>query len=205
MKRLDKTYEIVVIDDCSKDRSLELIKDFIAEHPDIFIILRANLKNKGLAQNYIDGAFIGRGKYYRLICGDNSEPVETLVTVFSQMGEADIVVPYYEEFRDRVFYRQFLSKLYTKILNLISGNKIHYYNGLQIHLRYNIMRFHPSTRGFGFQAALLCNLLKLGFTYVEVPTITIERKGGRGDAVTWKNLRSVVHTMLSVFMHRIAP
>jgi len=204
MKKLDKTYEILVIDDCSKDRSLELVQNFIAQHPDVPIILRANVKNKGLAQNYVDGAFIGRGKYYRLFCGDNSEPVETMVTVLSRIGEADIIVPYYLEFQDRVFYRQFMSKLYTKLINLISGNKIQYYNGLHVHLRYNIMRWHPNTRGFGFQAALLCSLIEQGFTYVEVPTITIERRGGRGNAVTWKNLRSVVHTMLSVLMRRIA-
>lgn len=205
MKKLDKTYEIIIIDDCSKDHSVELVQNYIALHPEVAITLRANSKNKGLAQNYIDAAFIGRGKYYRFLCGDNSEPVETIVTVLSQIGEADIIIPYYTEFQDRVFYRQFLSKSYTWLINWISGNAIEYYNGLHIHLRYNVMRWHPNTRGFGFQASLLCSLISLGFTYKEVACITVERRGGRGNAVTWKNLRSVVHTMGSLFIRRLAP
>lgn len=205
LKIVGKTYEIIVIDDCSKDNSLSLVKHYIEQHPDINLILRANKKNKGLAQNYIDGAFIGKGKYYRLICGDNAEPVDTIVKVLSLMGEADMIVPYYVEAQGKSASRQFISKTYTRIINFISGNKIHYYNGLQVHLRHNIMRWHPNTRGFGFQAALLCALIDLGFTYKEVPCITIEQRGGRGNALNWKNLRSVMHTMLKVFIHRIAP
>jgi len=205
MQTIGKSYEIIIIDDCSKDRSIELIQTFIESHPHIPIVLRANKKNKGLAQNYIDAAFIGHGKYYRLICGDNAEPLETLVDVLSKMGEADIIAPYYVEARGKNLSRLLISSLYTRLINLISGNRIHYYNGLQVHLRYNIMRWHPNTRGFGFQAALLCTLLDLGFTCKQIPCITVERRGGRGNAITWKNLRSVMHTMLAIFIRRMAP
>src|SRR5579862_8658293 len=51
MTIVNKSYEIIVIDDCSKDKSAEIVKNYIAEHSDINIILRSNKKNKGLAQN----------------------------------------------------------------------------------------------------------------------------------------------------------
>ena len=205
MRIVGKTYEIIIIDDCSKDRSVELVKQFITAHPALNIILRANKKNKGWAQNYVDGAFIGRGKYYRTLCGDNSEPVETIVDVLNQIGEADIIVPYYLSAEGKSSWRQLLSRLYTSIINLISGNKIHYYNGLHVHLRRNVMRWHSNTRGFGFQAGMLCMLIEMGFTYKQVPCITIERRGGRGNAITWKNLRSVAHTMVSIILRRVSP
>ncbi len=44
--------------------------------------LRRNGANRGLAQNYVDAAFLGKGKYYRLICGDNAEPLDTITSVF---------------------------------------------------------------------------------------------------------------------------
>lgn len=205
MQIVGKTYEIIVIDDCSKDHSVQLVQDYIREHPDINIILRVNHRNKGLAQNFIDGAFIGRGKYYRLICGDNAEPIDTIVKVLSRIGEADIIIPYYVEAQGKSGTRQLISKTYTKIINALSGHRLHYYNGLHVHLRLNIMRWHPTTRGFGFQALLLCTLFDLGFTYVEVPCVTIELRGGGGNALNWKNLRSVMHTMLSVLMRRVSP
>src|SRR5215471_16624088 len=131
-------------------------------------LLRANHVNKGLAQNYVDGAFMGRGKYYRLICGDNSEPKETIVTVLKAIGEADIIIPYYLSNEGKGFRRELISKCYTALINLITGNKIHYYNGLHVHLRHNVMRWHSNTRGFGFQADLPCLLLDLDFSYREI-------------------------------------
>jgi glycosyltransferase involved in cell wall biosynthesis len=193
-----------VIDDGSKDHSVALVQHFIDTHPEIPMVLRINSKNKGLAQNYVDGAFIGRGKYYRLICGDNAEPIETIVNVLSLMGKADIIVPYYVSAEGKSQYRQKISKIYTWIINKISGHHIHYYNGLQVHLRHNVMRWHPNTRGFGFQAGLMCLLLNLGFTYKQIPCITIERRGKSGNAVTPKNLRSVIHIMGSIFLRRLA-
>jgi glycosyltransferase involved in cell wall biosynthesis len=205
MELVNKSYEIIVIDDGSKDKSVALVQAFIAARPDLNVILRINKKNKGLAQNYVDGAFIGRGKYYRLICGDNAEPVETIVSVLKLMGEADIIIPYYVSAEGKSLYRRSVSRTYTKIINFISGNNIEYYNGLQVHLRHNVMRWHPNTRGFGFQAGLLCLLFEIGFTYKQVPCVTIEKRGGGGNAITLKNLRSVVHTMASILMRRIAP
>jgi glycosyltransferase involved in cell wall biosynthesis len=203
MKIVNKSYEIIVIDDGSKDCSLALVKEFITQNPTVNLILRVNKKNKGLAQNFVDGAFIGRGKYYRLICGDNAEPIDTIVSVLRLMGEADMIIPYYVSAEGKSLYRRSVSKTYTHIINFISGNNMHYYNGLQVHLRHNVMRWHPNTRGFGFQAGLVCLLLEIGFTYKQVPCITIEKRGGGGNAITWKNLRSVMHTMVSIFLRRI--
>ncbi|MEA2879159.1 MAG: hypothetical protein QOF14_4355 [Hyphomicrobiales bacterium] len=198
------SFELIIIDDGSKDNSRELIRDYIARHPDENIVLRANKFNKGLAQNYIDGAFLGRGKYYRLICGDHSEPKESLLKIFQAIGEADMVVPYYTSAEGKGVRREIISKSYTALINLISGHKLHYYNGLPVHLRYNVMRWHPNTRGFGFQAELLCQLLDLGFTYKEVSMIVFERRTGRSNALTFRNAVSVGHTILETFNRRMS-
>jgi hypothetical protein len=145
------SYELIIIDDCSSDSSVALIESYIREHPDERILLRQNKINRGLAQNYVDAAFIGKGKYYRLICGDDAEPKDTMVTVFREIGKADMIVPYYVTAEGKSGYRQFLSKAFTALVNTIGGFKLQYYNGLAVHLRYNVMRWHPNTRGFGFQ------------------------------------------------------
>ena len=198
------SYEIIVIDDVSKDNSAELVETYIKDHPDDRIILRRNAVNRGLAQNYVDGAFLGKGKYYRLICGDNAEPQDTMIAVFSAIGEADMLIPYYVSFEGKSAFRQQLTKVYAGIINLISGLKLHYYNGLAVHLRYNIMRWHPNTRGFGFQADIICMLHDLGFTMKEIPVRTVELKGGASQALTWKNILSVGHTIFDIVVRRVA-
>lgn len=203
-KEVGLTFEIIVIDDGSRDDSRERVRAYIASHPDEYILLRANRSNKGLAQNYVDAAFLGKGKYYRLVCGDNAEPKESLVAVLRTIGDADCIVPYYASMEGRSLWRRFLSRAYTFIVNSITGNRIHYYNGLAVHLRHNVMRWHPNTRGFGFQADILCLLLDLGFTYKEVPIASAEKRRGRSNALTFRNWLSVAHTISEIAIRRIS-
>jgi len=197
-------YEIIVIDDASRDDSPRIVADYIAANPDARIVLRVNRANKGLAQNYLDAAFLGRGKYYRLICGDNAEPRDSIVTVFNAIGKADIIIPYYATAEGKNLRRRVISKGYTGLINLITGNRLKYYNGLAVHLRHNVMRWHPNTHGFGFQADILCLLIDLGFTYQEVEIITIEQRRGRSNALTFRNLLSVAHTLIEIGNRRLS-
>ena len=198
------SYEIIVIDDLSTDRSADIVEDYIRAHPDQRILLRRNMVNRGLAQNYFDAAFIGKGTYYRLICGDDAEPLDTMVAVFREMGQADMLIPYYVSSEGKSLSRRILSNTYSRIINLIGGYRLHYYNGLAVHLRYNVMRWHPNTRGFGFQADIICMLIDQGFTYKEVPVRTIERKRGDSKALTFKNMLSVAHTLIDIIIRRVA-
>jgi len=198
------SYEIIVVDDCSKDRSSETVKGYIATHSEERILLRTNGSNRGLAQNYLDIAFVGKGKYYRLICGDNAEPKETMVAVFRAIGEADMIIPYYVASEGKSLYRRFLSNAYAGIVNLISGFRLNYHNGLAVHLRYNVMRWHPNTRGFGFQADIICMLLDQGFSYKEVPVKSVERRTSGSNALTFRNMLSVAHTLVDLIFRRLA-
>src|SRR5262249_3601682 len=116
------TYELVIIDDASRDGSAALIRRYMAEHPDEHIAFRRNGLNKGWAQNYIDAAFIGRGRYYKAICGDNSSTVEAIRLIIEAMGKADIVIPYYLYFEGKDLFRRAVSRVYTALVNVISGN-----------------------------------------------------------------------------------
>jgi glycosyltransferase involved in cell wall biosynthesis len=136
-------FEIIVIDDCSTDDSAALVTRYIADHPETSIVLRRNLANQGLAQNYIDCAFMGKGKYYKLFCGDNTEPVESITQICGLIGQADIIIPSYSYVEGKSTPRLLLSRLYTLLVNLISGHRLKYYNGLAVHLRNNVMRWHP--------------------------------------------------------------
>jgi glycosyltransferase involved in cell wall biosynthesis len=196
-------FEIIVIDDCSKDDSREKVREYIAAHPDENILLRANKNNRGLAQNYVDCAFMGRGKYYRLFCGDNAEPRESIVGLLKAVGEADCIVPYRAS-DGRSGWRHMISAAYTNIINAITGNRVTYYNGSSIHLRYNVMRWHTNTKGFGFQAEILCLLLDLGFTYKEVNIVAQEQRQGKSNALTARNMLSVAHTIIEIANRRIS-
>ncbi len=205
LREAGRTYEIIVVDDVSRDKSAQRVREYIEKHPDCQVTLQVNETNRGLANNYVDTAFLGKGKYYRLCCGDNSEPREVLLGVFRHIGEADIIIPVQkqEEVDGKTPLRKNLSKTFTYLVNLLSGYKIGYYNGCAVHLRYNVLRWHPSSYGFGFQADIITRLLDEGASYKQIPSCSTDRKGSASSALTVRNTLSVCHTLLEIGIRRL--
>lgn len=196
-------WEILIIDDASTDRSVEIIRRYIDRHAGLPIFLKVNAVNQGLGRNYETAARLGRGTYYRLICGDNCEPMETFAKLFQCIGRADIVIPYHGEVPGKSWFRRKLSRTYTMVVNLISGYRLHYYNGLAVHLRENVLRCRVNSQGFGFQADILTQLLDEGTSYIEVPVSAHERTKGQSKVLTLKNVLSVSKTLLKIAGRRL--
>ncbi len=198
MDVVGKSYEIVIIDDCSTDHSAEFAKGFMLEFPRVPLVLRINKAHKGLAENYVDAAFIGVGKYFRLVYGDHSEPVETMVDVLKAVGDADIVVPYYVSMRDKGRG----VRIYEWLVNTIGGNSINHYGASQVHLRYNVMRWHSNTHGPAFQIDLLCRLLEQGFTVKQVPCRAVPKHPPMGKGYEFRRFWSGVHVLVDLIFRR---
>ena len=196
--------EILVIDDASTDGTCDEVRAFQAAHPEQPVVLFTNAVNRGLAQNFIEGAFLARGRYYRLVCGDNAEPKESFVTVLRNLDVADLVLFYPVKVYGRPLHRKVLSRAYTMLINGISGNSVRYYNGCPLFRRYHVMRWHTNYRGFGFQADMVTRLLSQGVHCVQVPTdCSTDRSQGDSKALTLKNSLSVAHTVFDISVRRV--
>ena len=199
------TYEVIIIDDASTDGSPEIIRRYMDAHPEMPIHLHVNEKNMGFGENFGEAAFLGTGTYYRVVCGDNVEPVETLLKVFREIGKADIILSYRpNDVEGKALSRRLLSKIYTLIVNSISGYRLHYYNGLPVFKRRDVMRWNPNSHGFGFQADLVTRLLDRGATCLEVPVTGKERQTGKAKAIQFHNFCSVTHSLLNILIRRLS-
>lgn len=198
---LGLSYEIIVFDDCSKDRTVEVVRAYQREHPTAPVRLVAREVNYGVARNFVEGAFQGRGRYYRLVCGDDTEPVESHLTLARRIGEADIIIPYFTRIEGRPFYRHVISRFYTWLVNVASGYSLRYYNGCPIYRRFDIVRYHVETTGFGYQAEFLTRLLHESRSFVEVPMLSIDREGS--GSLNLRNFLSVGHSLLTIALRRM--
>jgi glycosyltransferase involved in cell wall biosynthesis len=202
MAELRLSWEIIVIDDASTDKSVDLVRGFMTGNPSLPVILAVRDKNKGLAQNFVDAAFLGNGKYYRLINGDNVESSRQIASILSHVGEADMLIPTHVQNRSRTLSRRLLSRLFTFAVNIVSGYSIYYYNGCTVHLRHDVQRWHSNCVGFDFQADLITRLLDQGKSYVEVQTVCSERAFGESKALTLRNVLSVFRFFVELVIRR---
>jgi glycosyltransferase involved in cell wall biosynthesis len=197
---LGLTHEILVFDDCSKDGTSRVVSEYIQKFPDIPLKLFRNDTNKGVAYNFVEGAFQGNGEYCRLICGDNIEPLETHKTILKDIGKSDMIIPYYKVIKGRGLLRHIISKGFTNVVNLISGFSLQYYNGCPILKRKDVMRWHVEATGLGYQAELIIRLLRQGRSYIEVAVEGDDREGSVSFRV--RNVLSVCHTIVKIILAR---
>lgn len=195
------SYEILVFDDCSKDRTVEVVRSCQSAYADVPVRLFVNSVNQGVARNFIEGAFQARGTYYRVVMGDDVESEETLHKIVALAGQADLVIPYHTVVEGRPFHRKVISRLYTVLVNFAAKRHLRYYNGSPLFKRHDALRFHVEATGLGFQAEFLLRLLQEGRTFIEVPVAASDREGS--TSLNLRNFVSVGYSIFKIFMRRI--
>jgi cellulose synthase/poly-beta-1,6-N-acetylglucosamine synthase-like glycosyltransferase len=195
-------YEIIIVNDGSTDRTLEIVQANIEKNPRIRVI--SHDKPWGFGASYHDGRRHARKTYTVMVHGDNAFDKETLSNFLSKAGKADVVCGYISNPSARNWTRRIISFSYTVAMNLIFGLRLKYFNGLQIHRTAWLKDADVKSDGFGFQAELLIKAIKEGSSYIQVPTIHTERPGGGETKIfKTKNVKSVTATVVDLFVWRI--
>mgnify|MGYP001459336579 CR=1 FL=1 len=196
------SYEILVADDGSKDKSVEMIEKFKKENPNLNIKIFINEKNRGLGFNYYDKANKASGKYYMLVNGDAVEPPSEIKKMIDNIGKADMILPYFIDKRNAI--RKIISKIFIIILKIITFTNLKYYNGQALHLLENVKKYGNSkASGFAYQAELIAALILRKKTYIEVEIVPAFRLHGSTSAFSFRNILNVGKSIIVIFYNRI--
>ena len=187
--------EVLVLDDGSGDGTAALVQSCADRLPSLRLLV--NERNMGFGWTYRRGVEAATGHYIVMVHGDNAWGAETLGDLFGRLGQADIVIGYTRNmWTSRSWPRTALSKTFTFLVNVITGRRLHYYNGLQIHRADVLKRLRIQSTGYGFQAEVLVKALNVTRTFVEVPMDLMERERGESKAFRLANAIDVARTVM---------
>ena len=120
--QLPQTYEILLVDDGSKDRSAELIEEAVSKHPGkiIGILLSTNF---GQHAAVTAGLSKARGKYMITLDADLQNPPEEIHKLVEKLVEGYDVVGSIRENRKDTFFRKIASKTVNLMVRKLTRGK----------------------------------------------------------------------------------
>ena len=194
-------YEILVADDASTDKSIDLIEKFKIENSKVDIKIFKNKKNKGVGFNFYETAHNAEGKYYMMINGDAVDPPSEINKLVSNIGKSDMILSYLID--KRGLFRKTLSRIFVLLINLITLNNIKYYNGPNIYLLENVKLYSGGTSGFSYQAELITEQIRQKKTYIEIEIDPYPETSETSQSLSLHSVTSVMVSIVSIFFKQI--
>jgi glycosyltransferase involved in cell wall biosynthesis len=189
----ERPFEIVLVDDCSTDRTLERMQALAEADPRIRVV--HNPVNLSLGGAYKRGVAVAEADYVIMIPGDDGFPAPSIAEIISHTGEADIVIPVVTNAGVRIWYRALASRGFTALLNGLFWLDVGYYNGAVLHRTALLRTIEIKTNSFAYQAEALVKLIARGATYVHCYVSIQERAAGRSSALGLKNQAAIWRTI----------
>jgi len=194
-------YEVLVADDASKDKTVEMVEKFKIDNPNEDIKIFRNRNNRGIGHNFWEITNKASGKYYMTVTGDACLPPSEITKIVNAIGKADVVLTPFKD--KRGFFRQIVSRTFVFIINLITLNKIKYYNGANIYLLEDIKLCKNRGSGFGYQAELVAFQIRQGKTYIEIEIDPTLGSSGASQSLNPRNIPSVIGSIISILLNQI--
>lgn len=149
-------HEVVVVDDASYDRSVQVVEAL--DIPGVRLV--CNKFNQGFAKTYENGVRKASMEFVQYIPSDDVIGKTDLVAVLKHMEADTAVLQYCMNINERSGFRRWISQSFTRYMNSITGKDIKYYNGLNIYPRSFVLSFNLFDDGFAFQAELVLKALR---------------------------------------------
>lgn len=111
----NQTFQLIVGDDCSKDKTVKIVREWVANNNCLFedIEVIARIKNLGTCDNYKDALSFAKGDKIKAIAGDDMLPNTNIIQFIDLLDEYDVIygIPfiYQENNNQDTNYKEYIS------------------------------------------------------------------------------------------------
>ena len=186
-------YQIIVIDDGSRDHTRELALEKAKHNSHVMVV--ANDGNKGFGYCWARGVKLAEMEYVTVFPGDNDMAAESLARLINEIGSTDLVISYMAPNNHRSLFRRIVSRVFVFLMNALFGLRLEYYNGAFI-CRTQVLKTVPiKSVGLAALAECLVRMIKAGYSYKAIYFEHTGRKNERSKAFHLKSVWAVAKTI----------
>ena len=200
--QLEAAYEIILIDDGSRDESAKMISEAAAAHDGKIVGVLLN-RNYGQHAAVMAGFAHARGDYVVTLDADLQNPPEEIPNVVAKLLEGYDVVGSVRQNRQDSFLRTLPSKMVNKVVQKSTGVKMHDYGCMLRGYTREIVETMRQCRERSTFIPVLANTFAHKVT--EIPVGHSERAEGDSKYSFWKliNLQFDLLTSITTFPLRV--
>jgi undecaprenyl-phosphate 4-deoxy-4-formamido-L-arabinose transferase len=137
MERMGKSFEIIFTDDGSRDRSLEILREFANRHPEVRVIEFNG--NFGQHMAILAAFEVSRGEYVITLDADLQNPPEEIPKLVAEMEKGHDAVGSVRQKRQDTFFRRSASLIVNIMTRKMTGMKMTDYGCMLRGYRRNVV------------------------------------------------------------------
>lgn len=183
LKQLDISYEIIVVNDGSKDQTQDILSRFKLTYPDIFHII-THEKNIGYGQSLKDGFLAANGTYVFYTDSDLQFDLNELLDFYALRDPKTLVIGYRQHRQDPPL-RLFLAKGYRQLIKLFFSLNVKDIDcAFKLFPKSLFQTIEIVSKQFLIDAEILIKAKKNNYSFIERPVKHYSRLHGN-SSIQW--------------------
>lgn len=189
-----RDYEIVILNDCSTDRTAEVMEQIRLQYPDHVRLLHHEV-NKGIGRTFEDLFHAGQKEWLLIVPGDGQYPPEAIKDCIPIADDLDLIV-FRRTYKHYTLYRHIISFFYTNLPSILFMSNI-IDSGTVKCVRKDLIEAIPITSQSVFaDVERVIRAKRMGY---RVGSIDIEQGARTGGKACGASLRVLWPTVIDVF------
>lgn len=193
MKAIGRPYEILLVNDGSSDRSLDILREATASDPALRVI--DFNRNYGQHAAVFAGFESARGEIIVTLDADLQNPPEEITKLVAKMEEGYDVVGSVRMKRQDTLFRRIASRIINKVTSSVTGVKLSDYGCMLRAYRRDVVRTLCASKEISTFIPVLADMFAGRVT--EVPVAHAERAKGESKYSFWKLIKLQFDLMTS--------
>jgi glycosyltransferase involved in cell wall biosynthesis len=177
------SYELVLLDDASTDRSLDILRDFQTRYPAVMRVLRHE-SNRGIIATCERLYAEARGRYVFLNSSDGQWKSAEVIAMLQMTDRFDLVVGRRRQKRYGL-RRRLISGLFNLLPRLLFGVRTYDAGSIKL-FRRDVLQIPLRSRSPFREAERIIRAGRLGYRVGVVDVDHHDRRGGRATGARWR-------------------